>query len=256
MRESAESTSLLRELSELIDRPLPPHHDITTKPSAFVNFLSLIKEHMHELVNEKDGLQRTLSAEQAVRVSNEQAVRILEGKYKRQEEELVHTKELLTTLQNQATVSMSDQEGIASHEAKVKKLQARVTELDGEVADYIKLVERKQGEVDSLNGQLESQSTRLRELRELNARAEDAMLEVQSKLAQAQSSVNVTQKEMERYKKQLEWNEHELEQSTETFNTYRKQKSAECSELQLRLDAATGQVQAIESQFVEVKSLV
>ena len=56
-----------------------------------------------------------------------------------------------------------------------------MTDLEGEVAEYIKVVERKQNEIDSLNSQLETQSNRLRDIRELNAKSEDTILELQSK---------------------------------------------------------------------------
>ena len=182
----SESAGLLQEISDLLGHPVPSHHDLITNPSTFTNFLSMIKEQMHKLVKEKDDLQKSFSTEQAARMSNEQAVRVLESKYKRHEGELVHTKELLVSLQSQGSVPKSNQEGVTLHGDETKKLKNRVTSLEGEVADYIKLVERKQNEIDSLNNQLETQSNRLRDIRELNAKSEETVIGLQSKLAQAQ----------------------------------------------------------------------
>lgn len=181
-----ESAGLLQELSELLGHSVPSHNDLITNPSTFTNFLSMIKEHMHKLVKEKDEFQKSFSVEQAARIANEQAVRVLESKYKRHEEELVHTKELLTSLKSRGPDSKGTQEDVTSHGDKVKKLNDRIAELEGELGDYIKVVERKQNEIDSLNSQLEGQSNRLRDLRELNAKSGDTTLELQSKLAQAQ----------------------------------------------------------------------
>src|ERR1700722_20709755 len=101
----SEASHLLQELSKVINHPLPSPHDILTDPSTFANFLSVIKEHAYGLIKEKDELQKSFSTEQAAKMANEQAITILENKYKRQEEELVHTKELLTTLQGQSVES-------------------------------------------------------------------------------------------------------------------------------------------------------
>ena len=106
-----ESAGLLQEISELLGHPIPSHNDLITNPSTFTNFLSVIKEQTHKLVKEKDEFQKSFSTEQAARIAKEQALRVLETKYKKHEGELVHTKELLVSLQSQGSIFQGQSRG-------------------------------------------------------------------------------------------------------------------------------------------------
>lgn len=193
-----DTIGLLQEISQAINYDVDPasdFQDILANELLFSGFLGAILKSVAGMKERELEHEREVSREQASRIGGEQALRVIENKFKRQEEELAACRERVKALESALLAADGERERLVaegrSGEAKIVEHEAaksaeRVAVMEEEAAGYIRAVERKQAEIDGLNAQLESQGARVRELREVNARLEEALLGVQSKLTAAQ----------------------------------------------------------------------
>lgn len=193
-----DTIGLLQEISQAIGYEVDPaadFQDILTNELLFNGFLGAILKSVAGMKEKELEHEREVSKEQASRIGGEQALRVVENKFKRQEEEVAACRERIKKLESALLAANRECERLATEsrsveakaaEQEVARLTERVVAMEEEIASYIRTVERKQTEIDGLNAQLESQSGRLRELREANAKLEEALFAVQSKLTAAQ----------------------------------------------------------------------
>ncbi|PJF19951.1 hypothetical protein PSACC_00233 [Paramicrosporidium saccamoebae] len=121
-------------------------------------------------------------------------------------------------------------------QSQIEMLRARCERLEAEKADMLRLVDRRQLDIDSLNQQIEDVTSRMRTVREEALKHDSEVSEMRSKATAAQRQLELVKEESDKHRQQAEWNSQELDQHIQEFSNYRKQKSAELASLQVQLE--------------------
>ena len=109
-------------------------------------------------------------------------------------------------------------------QADLSMTQGRLDRSEVEKMELVRLLERKQVEMDSLNDQLESLIRKQSQLRQEGNGKDLALEELRRTLTSIQVELGVTRQESEQTRKQLEWTQAELEKTINEFKDYRRQK--------------------------------
>lgn len=109
-------------------------------------------------------------------------------------------------------------------QADLSMTQGRLDRSEVEKMELVRLLERKQIEMDALNDQLESLIKKQSQLRQDGNSKDLALEESRRMLTSIQVELGVTRQESEQTRKQLEWTQAELEKTIAEFKDYRKQK--------------------------------
>lgn len=134
--------------------------------------------------------------------------------------------------------------------------KAKYERLESEKVDLLRNLERRQVEVDQLNGQLESSNDRIKELRNEVIKKDSMLANVHSKFSTCQLQLELTKEETTRQHQLVEWNAKELEQTLVEFGEFRRQKSGELAALQSRAETLTAQLPQLEEQVRSLRSLL
>ncbi len=108
--------------------------------------------------------------------------------------------------------------------ADVTLAQGRFERTELEKMELVRVLERKQTEMDSLNDQLEGLIKRQAQARQDLHSKDEKLEEVRRQLASAQVDIVSAQQQCESANKQVEWTRSELERTDSDFKEYRKQK--------------------------------
>lgn len=130
--------------------------------------------------------------------------------------ESMHSKD-----ENQASKALMDLEKV---QAELSMAQGRLERSEVEKLELVRLLERKQVEMDGINDQLEGLIKKQSQLRQDSHNKDVALEEVRRSLTTAQVDLGVIRQESEQAKKQLEWTRVEFERTGNEFKDYRKHK--------------------------------
>lgn len=195
----------------------------------------------------------------------EQSLKNLQHKRSEQQAELAQLNEALQTTRQQ--LAATDQErgrDSADRTQALSELErmrgelevgtARSERLEREKEDLLRLVDRRQLEIDALNEQAAKLSAMLRESREALLKREGELSEALSRATNSSRQAELYQEEAERYKKQADWSVQELEDTLADFSNHRKQRMQETASLQATIESLTVECASKEEQLVGLRA--
>lgn len=109
-------------------------------------------------------------------------------------------------------------------QADAALLQGRLERAELEKIELVRVLERKQTEMDSLTGQVESLIRKQAQSRQELTGRDLELEETRRSLTAARVELTVVQQSADQARKQAEWNAAELDKTLQEFKEHRKQK--------------------------------